>query len=245
MKIALAQIHPTKGNYKENIALHTCAIRAAIEENTNAIFFPELSLTGYEPALAEGLKIGIGDESLQAFGQIGSSNNIVIALGVPLQEKGGVSISMLLFQPQRPVARYSKQFLHDDERPYFTAGDAPGILRLQDKKIALAICYESLQERHLEQNISLGADMYLASVAKSQKGIDRACSYFPEKSRLHQLPILMVNAVGPCDNFESAGQSSVWNSEGRLVGQLTPKEQSLLIYDTSRGSTTVKPLPLT
>ena len=40
--------------------------------------------------------------------------------------------------------------------------------------LAPAICFESLQPEHAESAASSGADVYLASVAKSPIGVDKA-----------------------------------------------------------------------
>jgi len=88
------------------------------------------------------------------------------------------------------------------------------------------------QATHLKNAIALGANIYVASVAKSQKGIDKAQVYFPKVAKKHSIPILMVNCFGYCDNFQSAGQSMIWNKEGEVIGRLADKETGLLIYDT-------------
>jgi predicted amidohydrolase len=46
----------------------------------------------------------------------------------------------------------------------------------------------------------------------------------------------MCNSVGFCDNFESAGQTSAWNEDGILLGQLDSKEEGALIFDTDAKS---------
>ena len=81
--------------------------------------------------------------------------------------------------------------------------------------------------------IAAGANIYLASVAKSQKGINKAKAYFPKAAKQHSIPILMANCFGYCDNFQSVGQSAVWNKAGEMIGQLSDKEAGLLIYDMS------------
>jgi apolipoprotein N-acyltransferase len=43
------------------------------------------------------------------------------------------------------------------------------IIKTNDTNIAPAICYESLQPIHIENAFKLGADVYLASVAKPSK----------------------------------------------------------------------------
>ncbi|MBK8368621.1 MAG: hypothetical protein IPL10_14765 [Bacteroidetes bacterium] len=45
MKICIAQTKPIKGNVSANIEAHKKFIELALSLNTDAIFFPELSLT--------------------------------------------------------------------------------------------------------------------------------------------------------------------------------------------------------
>src|SRR5690606_41051788 len=63
---------------------------------------------------------------------------------------------------------YSKQILHSDELPYFIQGNGQVILNIKNTNIAPAICYESLQPQHSVKAIHLGAELYIASVAKSR-----------------------------------------------------------------------------
>jgi hypothetical protein len=42
----------------------------------------------------------------------------------------------------------------------------------------------------------------------------------------------MSNCIGFCDDFESAGQTSVWDDNGILKGQLDNLNEGLLVYDT-------------
>lgn len=235
MKIAIAQIKPLKGQVDKNIASHLKMIDIAIKKNVDAIFFPELSITSYEPEWATKLKMEAGDARLKIIEEKSNKHNITIGVGVPTISYQDVKISMVIFQPHALPTVYSKQTLHDDEKPFFIEGDKHIIINVNGTKIAPAICYESLQKEHLLQSIKRDADLYLASVAKSQTGIDKASSYFSQKSKDHSIPILMVNAIGYCDNFMSAGQSSIWNRNGELIGQLGSTQEGLLIYNSANN----------
>src|SRR5690606_13743300 len=78
----------------------------------------------------------------------------------------------------------------------------------------------------------LGANVYIASVAKSEDGVEKAFKHFPTIARQYASPVLMSNSVGFCDNFACIGNSSVWTAEGKLVGQLDDKTEGSLIFDT-------------
>lgn len=235
MKIALAQVQPVKGNINENIAQHLRFINAAIDNNANAIFFPELSLTCYEPSLAEALATAIDDNRLSVFQPVSDENNIVVGLGVPTKSAAGIRISMIVFQPNMPREIYSKQHLHEDELPYFVPGNEQKYVTIENTKIALAICYESLLLHHAESASREGMDVYLASVAKSANGVAKAYRHYPKIAADYSIPVLMTNSTGYCDNFQSTGSSAAWNSDGSLSGKLDENNEGILIYDTETG----------
>lgn len=232
MKIGVAQFRPLKGNVSANIKRHLELIEKAISLNANAIFFSELSLTGYEPELAKELATNQDDKRFDDFQKISNYNNITIGIGVPTKAKSGIQISMLIFRPNLPRQTYSKQQLHSDELPYFVCGDKQIILTINNQKIAPAICYESLQASHSDKANQLGAEIYVASVAKSQNGIDKAINHYPTIAKKFSMTVLMSNCVGFCDNFQSVGQTSVWTKQGNLVGQLNDAQEGILIFDT-------------
>lgn len=232
MKICIAQTAPLKGTISANIEAHKRFIDLALTYSSDAIFFPELSLTGYEPELAKELATNQNDLRLDIFQQLCDKNEIIIGLGLPTISETKIRISMVIFEPNKPRKTYSKQQLHSDEFPYFENGVEQVIIKTKDVNIAPAICYESLQTSHAETAIKLGAAVYLASVAKPSKGIKKAFEHYPEIAKQYAIPILMANCVGFCDNFLSVGQSAVWTKEGRIVGQLDNQEEGILIFDT-------------
>jgi predicted amidohydrolase len=83
MKICIAQTKPIKGNVLANIEAHKKFIELALTINAEAVFFPELSLTGYEPELAKKLATNQNDNRLDIFQQICDNNQIIIGLGLP------------------------------------------------------------------------------------------------------------------------------------------------------------------
>lgn len=232
MKISIVQIRPIKGDIITNIEKHRNFILRAVDWHADGVFFPELSLTGYEPELANELAITKEDHRLELFQQLSDQKNITIGIGVPTKTQTGVRISMLIFQPWKERQIYSKQQLHTDEFPFFEKGIAQLIVTIDQKKIAPAICFESLQASHSEKANILGADIYLASVAKSQAGVNKAMTHFAEVAKKYGMPVLMSNCVGNCDNFLSKGQSAVWTKDGKLAGQLDDASEGLLIFDT-------------
>ena len=238
MKISIAQLRPIKGDIPANIKKHIKFVELAFSHQATAIFFSELSLTSYEPELAKELATTQEDNILDDFQQISDMNKITIGVGLPTKSETGIQISMVVFQPQSPRQTYSKQQLPTCELPYFESGNREVILNVEGTKIAPAICYESLQPDHAAKAKNLGAEIYLASVAKSQNGIDKAMLHYPKMALKHSMPVLMSNCIGSCDDFVAAGQSAVWSKQGKLLEQLDKDNEGILIFNTETEEVT-------
>lgn len=207
-------------------------IEHAIQFKSDLIIFPELSITGHEPSLAKKLAVNLENSISNPFQELPDKNEIVIGIGMPRNAIDGINISMLFFQPNKNRIVYSKQILHADELPCFSCGRNQPLLEIKGKKIAIGICYEALQWEHFIRARENGAEIYIASVAKPDREIDKAFIHFPEIAKEFKTPILMSNCIGYCDNFLSSGQRSVWNKNGELISHLDNENQSVLIYDT-------------
>ncbi len=232
MKLCIAQTTAVAGDVAANIANHCRWIERAIAHRADLIFFPELSITGYEPTLAKTLATQPDDARFKALQVLSNRGTITIGVGMPIQAATGITISMIVFQPETPVENYAKQLLHVDENPYFVRGFGQLFLSVANTTVAPAICYESLQPWHANTAQRGRADVYAASVAKSAGGVAKAARLYPEIAKASSMIVAMANSTGHCDNFNSAGQSAIWNREGVLKGQLGKTGEGLLIYDT-------------
>ena len=232
MKLAAAQITSTPGMITQNIAKHIAVIEQAARHKVDGIFFPELSLTGYEPTLAQELAIDIDDKRLNVFEQLSEQLGLLIAVGVPLRVAEHIQIAMLVFQPNTQRQVYAKQQLHADEYPFFSAGDQQLLLTNAKQTLAPAICFESLQESHAKAAATAGATLYFASVAKSERGLTLANSHYPYIAKQYGMAVIMANCVGPADNFIGAGGSAIWNAQGERLAQAGNSEEALLIYNS-------------
>lgn len=233
MKIALAQTRPVRGDIQSNISKHISLINRAAEQKADIIIFPELSLTSYEPSRAKQLATDEEDSRFAIFQQLSDFKHLIIGVGVPTKSDAGIQISMVLFQPRQPRRVNSKMYLHPDEAPFFTPGNnLPGLV-VDNTHIALAICYEISVPEHAEIAHSNGAQLYIASVAKTTKGVEKAVIQLREIAVKYGMTVLMSNSIGLCEDGECGGRSAVWNNKGKLIGQLNDTDEGLLLFDNA------------
>jgi len=232
MKICVAQTKPVKRDIQTNIKNHKRLIDLAIVNGAKAVFFPELSITGYEPKLSKELAANQDDKRFEVFQKICDTKQITVGVGMPTKNDSGVLISMIIFQPHSLRQTYSKHYLHSDELPYFVNGQYPMVLKLNDHKISIAICYELSVPEHSKNAFKEGSEIYIASVAKSVEGVQKAIQTLSETASKYSMMVLMSNCVGHCDDFECGGKTSIWNNKGLLSGQLNDSSEGILIIDT-------------
>lgn len=228
MKACLAQYNSVD-SVAANLARHREVIKEAAALSCDFVLFPELSLTGYRPSIAAQEAVR-GDDPV--FGSLQTDSDelgIGICAGMPLLADRGVEIGMLVYRPgQRPTS-YAKQMLHADELAHFVSGDRILDIEIDGFLVAPAICYEAMQPTHGEAALSRGVSVYAASVAKTAAGMEHARSYLSGFAARHGVITLLVNAVGPGDDFVSAGGSAAWDATGTLLGELAGEEGLLFV----------------
>lgn len=240
MKIAVAQTKPVTGDIGSNIKNHLSLSTLAADHGADIIIFPELSLTGYEPSLAKLLATAIDDSRLAVFQQLSDARQITIGVGLPTKTAMGIHITMVILQPGKPRQANSKMYLHADEEPFFVSGgNLPGLI-IKNTPVALAICYEISVREHSENAHHSGAQLYVASVAKTVKGVEKAWMDLGEIAANYGMMVLMSNSVGPCEDGLCGGKSAAWDEGGTLLGQLDDSSEGILILDTVTRAVEIK-----
>ena len=232
MRVAIAQIEAIKGNVEKNIENHLKWIKQAILNNADMLVFPELSVTGYEPDLAENLATNQDDTRLDEIQNLSDRNGITIGVGLPTKDESDVFVSMIIFQPQKERITYSKQYLYPPEESIFKAGKNPLVLNFETEVVSPAICYEISNKAHCEFAKRNKATIYIASVLSSINGIDADMEKLSDIAKHNNLVTFMANYVGESGGYKCAGKSSVWDTTGKLIGQLDSETEGILIYDT-------------
>ncbi|MCE7995253.1 MAG: carbon-nitrogen hydrolase family protein [Roseivirga sp.] len=235
MKICLAQIASDPGNIAANIARHEEFISAAAEHKADLIVFPELSICGYEPAVAVDTALQKEDERLDTFQQLSDAHALTIGIGVPLKQDTAVAIAMLIFQPASPREVYAKKYLHEDEEPWFVSGESTVTAMGPENEIALAICYEISVAEHAKEACNKETRIYLSSVAKTPGGVIKASDRLAALASELKIVTMMSNCIGPCEGQQGGGKSAIWNGQGALISQLSENKEGMIIFDTETG----------
>jgi predicted amidohydrolase len=241
MKIASAQINSTVGHIQSNLEEHYSLIETAITEGVELIAFPEMSITGYCREEGKQLALTENDPRLDQLKQLATKGNIHIIAGAPILIKDKLYIGAFVIYPNKLIAIYTKQYLHDGEELYYASSkDFNPIIQLGQEKISLAICADINNQDHPRASSKNGSTIYIPCIFYSKEGMDKGKEQLGAYSKDYSLNILMSNYTGELWNMEAAGQSAFWTSDGNLCGQLDSSESGLLIAEKSGEEWTTK-----
>ena len=112
-------------------------------------------------------------------------------------------------------------------------GPSQKVLEGVNDHIALAICYEISVSEHAQRAHENGAEIYIASVAKTVGGMEKAFGTLAATAKKYSMVVLVSNCVGECEGKEAGGRSAIWNDKGTLLEQLNDKDEGIIIFDTN------------
>lgn len=231
MIISTAQTKPTAGNIEHNICQHLELLELATQVGSDVIVFPELSITGYEPTLANELATTHENQRFNVFQQKSDLNNITIIIGCPIQGNNGIHIGSVIFQPNIERKVYLKKYLFHSETPYFKSGEAISTFEINKYRIAPAICYEISVKEHQECAYANHAELYLASVVEDEQLIPNAFEKMSNTSKAYNMVSLMSNCIGISGGYQCGGNSAIWNENGDLIEKLNSTQIGVLSYN--------------
>lgn len=233
MKIAAAQTIPKDGNISANIADHLEMTEQAAERNVKLILFPEMSLTGYTRAGADGLAFVPNDKRLDSLKQLANEKGISIIASAPIMIEYKLHIGAFILRPQAETLLYTKQYLHTGEEHFFSPSNAYNpVFEINEERFSLAICADIDNSKHPEQAANNNTTCYLASLFYTPDGIVKGHELLSAYAQHYNMNVLMANYGGPSYNLVSGGRSAFWNKKGDLIAQSDTEGIALLIADT-------------
>ena len=252
MKIALAQINTTVGDFAGNEAKILEAYRRGTEAGAELVVFPELAVTGYPPRDLL-LKRHFIQRNLEVLDRLaaatGQTGMLVGFVGRNPQQVGREATNATaLLQNGKVVATRAKTLLptYDvfDEDRYFEPATENAPVEFNGRRLGLTVCEDMWNdedfwdERRYRRNppmelVTAGATILFNNSASpwhlgKNETRYRMLSQLAAKS---QRPVVYCNLVGGNDELVFDGASLAFNSSGQLIAQGKSFEEDLIVFD--------------
>lgn len=245
--IAAAQSASVPGNLTANIQHHCTFVRRAAEAGVELLLFPELSLSGYEPALVSDCVVDPAGDALSPLRALARQHAMVLILGAPLASASTrPHIGAIVLFADGSHATYHKRHLHSGEEQWASAGSVDAAsFALGTERFALAICADTSRAEHARAAAATGASLYLAGMLVSEAGYASDAAILQRHAANHGYGVLMANHAGPSGGYVSAGRSAFWDGGGQPIGSTPGAGQYLLIARCEQGTWSTESLAMT
>jgi NAD+ synthase (glutamine-hydrolysing) len=252
VKVAIAQINTTVGDFTGNRAKIFEYSHRAAEQGADIVLFPELALVGYPPEDLL-LRPSFYEKSDQAVAALAAElaplQDLHVVVGHPLQRDGKRFNAASVLKNGKAIGTYCKYALPNDtvfdEKRYFAPGEQPFLFEVKGVRFGLNIC---------EDTWSSDAPVYAKQAGAQVLLVPNASPYHMKKQHLryevmrrnvsaHGLSIVYANLVGGQDELIFDGNSFVLGQTGELCAQLKHLQEDLQIVEFEGAAPRRLPIP--
>ena len=254
MKIALAQINPTVGDFTGNLEKMVAASRKAAAQGARLTVFSELAICGYppadfleKPAFLARCRTAV-DELRAATANL--STAVLAGVALPASTEGGkpaVNAAVLLDRGSLLLEQHKRLLpFYDvfDEQRYFLPAKAQQVVELDGIRLAVTICEDAWNDKNfwprrlysvdpvedlMRQNPALHINLSSSPFWHCKRAIRR--QMLAAIARRDGIAVLMCNQVGGNDSLVFDGSSIALNARGELIAQAASFEEDLVVLD--------------
>ncbi len=248
LRLGLAQINCTVGDFEGNYKKINDYLQKAKSLGVGIISFPELAVTGYPPEDLL-LKAKFVEDNLDTLKKIMKSVNDIVAI-VGFVDRVGPDIynAASIMYKGEVNGTYRKMLLPNygvfDEKRYFSSGSNPLVFRLGEILLGVNICEDMWHEAgptKLQASsgasliININSSPYHAGKVKVREEIVR------KQAKANNIFVSYTNLVGGQDELVFDGQSMVVDSSGKVVSRAQAFREELLVVDLDLPAAKIKP----
>jgi NAD+ synthase (glutamine-hydrolysing) len=240
LRVALAQLNPTVGDFDGNLAKLVEAYDDAAAAGCDVVAFPELSTTGYPPEDLV-LKPGFVADNRAALDTFAARTGECVAVVGFVDQDRDLYNAAAVCVGGEIVGIYHKRLLPNnavfDEQRYFMAGyesDPLELFVIGGVKVGISICEDIWSPfGPLAEQAAAGAEVNIninGSPFRAEKDLVREQLVSTRAADSH-CAVVYVNQVGGQDELVFDGGSFVMDHEGALLARAPQFVEDLMIVD--------------
>lgn len=239
MRISIAQINPIIGNFWYNLNLIKKSWKK-LDNYTDIISFPELSVCGYNPqdlALRKDF-IKRCSDSIDKLVEFSKEMDSCAIIGTIREENSKIYNSAYVIYKGKIIHLHDKVALPNygvfDDKRLFSSGSELSCFILNKQKIAIFIC-EDMWDEELSKKLKSLNPSYLITInaspyTKTKK--EMRLSVAAKTAAYLNTKLIYINQVGLQDSIIYDGSSFVVNENNEILLELGQFEESISTYDS-------------
>jgi NAD+ synthetase len=254
VKIALAQINPTVGDFTGNLEKIIAVSRRAAAQGARLTVFSELALCGYPPAdfLEKPSFLARCRAAVDELAAATRELSTAVLAGVALlaeRESGKPAVNAaVLLDGGRLLLEQHKRLLpfYDvfDEQRYFAPSRPQQVVELDGLRLAITICEDAWNDKNfwprrlytvdpveelMRQQPAVLINLSSSPFWHGKRALRR--QMLSALARRDGVPVLFTNQVGGNDSLIFDGSSMALNASGELIAQAASFEEDLIVVD--------------
>lgn len=213
-------------------------VTSAADRGVDLLAFPEMSLTGYNPATLgqPGIKTAIA-EALTGLSRLASALSIGLIAGHAVFDGDKLYNCASVLLPGGVAYTYRKINLTAAEDKFFSPGNTPLVFTYKGRRFGVIICrdqnYPALATRLREEGAQamfiLAAHYYPPGEARWK--LPKNCALPIARAVENGMYVLLANAVGSHIGMVSLGNSLIADPDGAVVCQADEVAETILTCD--------------
>jgi len=267
VKIALAQINPTIGDFTGNLAKILNASKRAADSGARLTIFSELSLCGYIPAdfLDKPSFLTRCQQAVEELRIATASLPTAVLFGVALPAsassgKPAVNAAILVDKGQILIEQHKMLLpFYDvfDEQRYFAPATSQRVIEFEGERLAVTICEDAWNDKNfwpqqlypidpvedlMRQQptvlINISASPFWHGKRETRRRMLQAIAV------RHKIPVFLSNQVGGNDSLIFDGSSFALAADGSFLAQAASFREDVVLAESSAptGPSTAQPV---
>jgi NAD+ synthase (glutamine-hydrolysing) len=255
VKIAIAQINPTVGDFTGNLSKIIAASHHAAEQGARLVVFSELCICGYPPAdfLEKPSFLLRCRSAVEELAEATRELPVAVLVGtaLPVPNGGGkpaVNAAVLLDRGKVLLEQHKRLLpFYDifDEQRYFQAAKSQQVVELDGVRLAISICEDAWNDKNywprrlysidpmeelMRQQPHLHVNLSSSPFWHGKRAVRR--EMLAAIAQRDGIPVLMCNQVGGNDSIVFDGSSLAMNRRGELIAQAASFTEDLVLVDS-------------
>src|SRR5262245_4320579 len=264
MRVTVAQINTTNGDYEGNVGKILKAIDQAKKEASDLVVFPEITIQGYT-SFDWFLDTDVVRTALNPLEKIiPATEGLTVVVGTvrPSDQPTGRRLfnSAAVIRNRELLGFADKTLLPEydvfDDPRYFEPGQKRQLFNIDETKLGVAVCEDFWNDKTfwrqrlypndpaqelIEMQPGLLVSINASPFNKGKMAV--RCEMVSHRAKSAKLPIIFVNLVGGNDGIIFDGASIVADASGKVILQAPPFVEFIGTVDLDCGAADSRCLP--